>query len=429
MTGEYKKITECLLKPTFNLALTEGYIYQYRTFESFWQIIQSDKFWATDARFLNDLEEQHMGIKHMCKELEENIEDNLEDLEIGESYIVCFCSEDDILSQWRGYAPGGGVSIGFDFRTPIPFSILSKNQVQGSDDSLLSNDSIWKVCLGVYYLDPSPDCDELSILCGTDIVKREDETLKKRMRHIVPYIKHSGFREEKECRLVFRHQDFHEENCVQYQYNPTKILKIPYIPIRPGNIAYQTKSCCVRAQLSDDDFKSLKNELNALPDVEIISCLKNEDKNHDEVYDDKMCFGCSQRIYPETEIGVNGKPGHIKCKYKHNFVVINERVEDQTNGNSYLKKPTVMISQGNNQEKLFNQVHKWAKNLNKEKKDMPKIKVWCEGHLPIRSITIGPCPNIDEMYESIRHYCANAEYWLRDVEIKRSEIPFRETIK
>ena len=41
----------------------ERYVYQYRSLDSFWAIVQSDSFWATNARFSNDLEEQNLGRK------------------------------------------------------------------------------------------------------------------------------------------------------------------------------------------------------------------------------------------------------------------------------------------------------------------------------------------------------------------------------
>lgn len=75
--------------------------YQYREFDSFWTILKSDSFWATDARFSNDSQEQRFGTDTLTCELGEKLRKGLE---LNEDYIVCFCAEDDKLSQWRGYS-------------------------------------------------------------------------------------------------------------------------------------------------------------------------------------------------------------------------------------------------------------------------------------------------------------------------------------
>ena len=101
----------------------DPYVYQYRTLESFWAIIESDSFWATNARFSNDHEEQKLGMK----KIRELLGDDAKAVEsLGDCYIICFCDEGDKFSQWRGYAPEG-VSIGFDFNKVRPFYIKKRD--------------------------------------------------------------------------------------------------------------------------------------------------------------------------------------------------------------------------------------------------------------------------------------------------------------
>ena len=91
----------------------------------------------------------------------------------------------------------------------------------------------------------------------------------------------------------------------------------------------------------------------------------------------------------------------------------------------------VVISQGKEQKKIYEIVHKHVhellKNADFADEHILKIPVWCEGHLPIRKITVGPCPNQNGMLEAIRHYCKHT-YWLQDVEVQVSAIPFRKSL-
>ena len=54
-----------------------------------------------------------------------------------------------------------------------------------------------------------------------------------------------------------------------------------------------------------------------------------------------------------------------------------------------------------------------------------RIKIWCEGHLPIRSIRVSPCENQEQVIRSLRHYCKHKKYWLKYVDVVGSLIPYR----
>ncbi len=90
-----------------------------------------------------------------------------------------------------------------------------------------------------------------------------------------------------------------------------------------------------------------------------------------------------------------------------------------------------MISQGKEQKRIYEIVHKRIQELLKKDSfnegQALNIPVWCEGHLPLRKITVGPCPDQNGMLEAIRHYCKHT-YWLRDVEVHASDIPFRKSL-
>ncbi len=50
-------------------------------------------------------------------------------------------------------------------------------------------------------------------------------------------------------------------------------------------------------------------------------------------------------------------------------------------------------------------------------------RVFCEGHLPIRKIQIAPMSNQSRIQEQVARFC-QSKYWLRDVAVSVSEIPF-----
>lgn len=116
-------------------------LYHYTNTAGLLGILKSQTLWASDAEYLNDAEELKYGRREMLDALraEEKrilanggtIEGSAEgsrasilssavhSLETGTSsyqgpYVVCFCSEWDLLSQWRGYAEGHGWALGFD---------------------------------------------------------------------------------------------------------------------------------------------------------------------------------------------------------------------------------------------------------------------------------------------------------------------------
>ena len=52
------------------------------------------------------------------------------------------------------------------------------------------------------------------------------------------------------------------------------------------------------------------------------------------------------------------------------------------------------------------------------------LRIWCEGHLPIREIIADPGERQREMKESLEYY-KDTVYWLRYVDIRNSDIPLR----
>jgi hypothetical protein len=107
---------------------TPDCLYHYTSAEGLLGIIQSGELWATNVLYLNDASELFDANDVLRSELESQparlrdanaqymqltIPARMENVPI-DHFVVSFCENGDLLSQWRAYgAPGGGYSIGF----------------------------------------------------------------------------------------------------------------------------------------------------------------------------------------------------------------------------------------------------------------------------------------------------------------------------
>jgi hypothetical protein len=104
-------------------------LFHYTSTEGLVGIINKKTFFLSDMMASTDQTEIRYGfdiVKQVLKECESDDLVNyllvgyyLETFGLGKDmfvYAVCFCDEDDALTQWRGYSPAGGFAIGVDFK-------------------------------------------------------------------------------------------------------------------------------------------------------------------------------------------------------------------------------------------------------------------------------------------------------------------------
>jgi len=107
-------------------------LFHYTTMSGLEGITREGSLWASDVRYLNDYSELTYAANLIQDELNALItaipDDDLREgirtypgwanpFEFGfNPFVVCFCEEGDLLSQWRGYGGQTGVSLGFDMR-------------------------------------------------------------------------------------------------------------------------------------------------------------------------------------------------------------------------------------------------------------------------------------------------------------------------
>jgi len=236
--------------PTYSKILNRGTpstLFHYTTPMGLLGISHSKKIWATDLRFLNDKKEfQHsLDITHSILEDFYKVDDNLKKLKglnydfieylrinLGrkwnpEVYVASFSEEGDLLSQWRGYCPKGGFSIGFHF------NLLS--QIAENHDSFLLpcvyDFKIQKQILEELLVSHSKKYAEA--------IKDNDQNNSDELAHsisnefiislfaLAPMLKHESFKEEKEWRIVSSNLRVMPD--IQFRASDSNI--IPYIEI------------------------------------------------------------------------------------------------------------------------------------------------------------------------------------------------------
>lgn len=307
------------------------------------------------------------------------------------------------MSQWRGYAPEG-VSIGFDFNNVRSFYIKSLNE-----EKFLQ---IYNSCYKVEYIDKSTGQDEIVEKFDLNTIDDKNvlDNFKRQAKEIIPYIKHKGFHEEAESRLVFSNANGDLADYIHYR--DIGKLKVPYIVVKAGDIeGNKNKGCVVRINTAGEEAIQLTKELKSyfakkkIKNVKFVCCMDGKAKETD----DTLCYGCSLR---EAYVpGVNGsKP---KCRY----------ARKRSEGFHVNINNEIYISDSKEQEKVYNEIDAFLL----EHEERSKMKVWCEGHLPIRSITVGNLHNKEVVKESIEHYCKQ-HYWLRSVEVSCSDNPYRSSL-
>src|SRR5215216_2159961 len=100
-------------------------LYHYTNAAGLLGIVKEQALWATHIQFLNDGEELIYAARQISeyarsraegdasyrgqrlRAIADGVEDHA-DGRYGEVFVSCFCSEPDLLSQWRSYGRDGG---------------------------------------------------------------------------------------------------------------------------------------------------------------------------------------------------------------------------------------------------------------------------------------------------------------------------------
>lgn len=384
--------------------LRKGSLFHYTTRDNLWNILESNSFYARHIRFSNDSAEYNIG----KKEVEAIGNEGKELTDLNDCYMVCFCEKDDILSQWREYARGG-VSLELNFTQDTFYTIMCNEKTKDINEKdqqhprrqkyqipprfhfdAIPYKVVYAIPISVIYLRKSlgqsevegrykqkrPGAKEIA-----DIVKiineNAEEMEKERMlKNLLPFIKHEGFKEEREYRLLFSGIDQISPYVVDYLTDRGK--KIPYICVQVGDAEKGEKDSCTIK------YYNVDQEL-----------IKN----------------CKKHLGKKKTLNIPNENKAIKITFKKEK---NKRANEDV-GHIY-------IENCNYQKYIFQMMDYYVTNYNKKHKS--NVKIWCEGYLPIRGITIGPSEDAEELCESVSQRIKNI-YWLKYVTVRVSGIPYR----
>ncbi|MEP0547414.1 MAG: DUF2971 domain-containing protein [Rhodothermales bacterium] len=145
------------------------------------------------------------------------------------SFVACFCEDDDLLSQWRGYADrGGGYCIGFEFsdatRTTSSLDSLDKGRSPFLRKVIYDEDGQRK--LASDYIQQVTDAAKAALATGISkaygsmpgyvpsVMAMQAANV---LLDMMLVFKHRAFREEKEWRLIRVTMDNHEPESIQFR--------------------------------------------------------------------------------------------------------------------------------------------------------------------------------------------------------------------
>jgi hypothetical protein len=181
-------------------------IYHYTDINGLMGLLSSGCIWATHVNRLNDLSENKLGFNIVISHIQDNppessrplINKAILELQSVDTYVACYSSERDLLSQWRNYTGSQvGYSIGFDARKmatqddKIP--ILEKVIYQEDTAKALIDLLLRRV--DDFLIQDTFDALEVGFILGT---------VESLLNIIACIIKHPKFEEEREYRHIYQ---------------------------------------------------------------------------------------------------------------------------------------------------------------------------------------------------------------------------------
>jgi hypothetical protein len=215
-------------------------VYHYCGPDGLLGILKSRQIWATLMRHLNDTSEQRYAAEEIRAVVQRiawttsadpaalPVARLIDRAEEATSYVACFSEHDDLLSQWRAYAPAeGGFALG------IQTSALSSGGdwlFGNCEYGFASHDRAVESILRDHpkLLDPGECLDRL-----VDANDPEVDSLIRALLTLIPLFKDPGFREEAEWRLV-RGPFEAERHPIEFRLSRGAVIPYQCIPLADG---------------------------------------------------------------------------------------------------------------------------------------------------------------------------------------------------
>lgn len=187
-------------------------LYHYTDLEGAQGIISNKTFWASHIKFMNDSKEYSHGLE-ICETIVQNLiqefpkenprraylEEVFTILEEQDTdiFVVSFCENEDLLSQWRGYSRSKhGVSIGFDYAALFDVSFHL------SEENFFPRKVIYNHQLQQRVIHRIIEIALTSTESNTAKPAYTPKEVARTIGYFLPLFKHSTFSEEKEWRII-----------------------------------------------------------------------------------------------------------------------------------------------------------------------------------------------------------------------------------
>ena len=241
-------------------------LYHYTSPKSLVSIVDSQKIYATNIRYLNDASEYIFTRQLFVSRIAQFVEDASEDeivlfLEYlqshfstvsshdGDYYVVSFSTAGDVLSQWRGYCPPeGGYSVGFSFKdltaaakkkiSLFPNSWrLVKCEYDG-ETQFRTVDNVIRESVEAFQHFDRESRGELSQYLRKDIetvpaiLNGLVHDLLRAVGELAPVFKHQAFADEEEWRLVSP-RIIDGDTCIKFRGGGFSVVPFVYFELPP----------------------------------------------------------------------------------------------------------------------------------------------------------------------------------------------------
>lgn len=250
-------------------------VFHYTDINGLLGIIESGCVWATHVSRLNDSSEYLLGIKIVRDFVQRNmprssrplIEKALSELKKVDTYIACYSTEHDLLSQWRAYSGSSvGYSMGFatgematldDKLPPLEQVIYQKNIAESTLGKLLKeiDDFLNKNTFGEV---------EVGYILGM---------LQATLNNVACIIKHHKFEEESEFRHIYQPGATSlnlETNFRHGSFGLTPYVKIHFLKEKRLPLKTVTIGPCKDFVLENTSLKALLSKY-GYEDVEVLN--------------------------------------------------------------------------------------------------------------------------------------------------------------
>jgi hypothetical protein len=143
-----------------------------------------------------------------------------------ETFIFSLCERPDVLSQWRGYGTNSSrYAIGFDRQRLIGMSQTAVVPLRVIYDAEAQQKKVAQFCVSVLDI-----LAEQHLPDDSETVEGLATAIAVRFFHLLPLLKHGGFNEECEWRLVAT--SFEHPEAMDFVVRAGMLR--PYLPIRPS---------------------------------------------------------------------------------------------------------------------------------------------------------------------------------------------------